>query len=126
MLILDKLNNQSHYTELEKTIANYFINIGRDIVKKSSRMIAKELFVSPSTISRFCQSLDYQGFNDFKEAYIEEIKYLESNFNQIDPNYPFTYKDRDIVLANKIATLYHETINDTLSLINQDQLHQAT
>ena len=54
MLLFEKLSDQNQMTELEKSIANYFLNIGYDIEHRSSRSIANELFVSPSTISRFC------------------------------------------------------------------------
>lgn len=85
MLLFERLSDQSHMTELEKSIANYFLNVGHHLDKKSSRSIASELFVSPSTISRFCQLVGCSGFNQFKESYLKDLKYLDSHFQEINP-----------------------------------------
>lgn len=126
MLLFERLSNQSQMTDLEKSIADYFLNIGYEIENKSSRAIAGELYVSPSTISRFCQLVGFSGFNNFKSAYLKDLSYLESNFQKINPNIPFTAKDKNISLAKKISALYTETIADTLGLMHHDSLQKAT
>ncbi|MDG3142719.1 MurR/RpiR family transcriptional regulator [Streptococcus suis] len=126
MLLFEKLSDQNQMTELEKSIANYFLNIGYDIEHRSSRSIANELFVSPSTISRFCQLVGYSGFNHFKESYLEDLSYLNSNFRGINPNKPFSYHDKNMTLVNKLSSLYQETIRDTVDLMHHDSLQKAT
>lgn len=126
MLIFEKLSEQERMTEVEKTIADYFLNIGHVIKEKSTRMIAAELYVHPSSISRFCQLIGYTGFNHFKEVYLKELDYLDSNFSDINPNRPFLPQDRDKVLGNKMATLYKETVEDTVSLMHHDSMQKAT
>lgn len=126
MLILEKLSEQEEMTEVEKIIADYFINVGHKLDSQSSRMIAQILYVSPSTISRFCQLVGYSGFNEFKKEYLKEVAYLESNFQAIDPNRPFSIRDKNRSLASKIGILYKETIDDTLNLLQHDSLQKAT
>ncbi|MXQ48966.1 SIS domain-containing protein [Streptococcus pneumoniae] len=126
MLLFEKLSDQNQMTELEKSIANYFLNVGYDIKDQSSRLIASELFVSPSTISRFCQLVGYSGFNHFKESYLKDLNYLNSNFKEINPNKPFSSQDKNMTLVNKLSSLCKETITDTVDLMHHDSLQKAT
>lgn len=113
-------------TEVDKTLANFFIDSGRRVEKLSSRTIASTLFVAPSTVTRFCQFLGFSGYSDFKLAFLKELDYLERNFLNINPNFPFTENDINVALASKIATLYKETVEDSLSLLHHDSLQAAT
>lgn len=125
MLIVEKLSNQQKMTETEINIAQYLLNIGHDIKNNSTRSIAKELFISPSTVSRFCQLIGFSGFSEFQQHYLEEIRYLESKFQSIDPNQPFNEIDKNKRLASKVGALYKETIEDTVELLHHDSLQKA-
>lgn len=125
MLIRERLLFQENMTEVDKTLANFFIDSGRRVEKLSSRTIASTLFVAPSTVTRFCQFLGFSGYSDFKLAFLKELDYLERNFLNINPNFPFTENDINVALASKIATLYKETVEDSLSLLH-DSLQAAT
>lgn len=126
MLIRERLLFQENMTEVDKTLANFFIDSGRRIEKLSSRTIASTLFVAPSTVTRFCQFLGFSGYSDFKLAFLKELDYLERNFFNINTNFPFTEKDINVALASKIAALYKETVEDSLSLLHHDSLQAAT
>ncbi|MFM0818791.1 MurR/RpiR family transcriptional regulator [Streptococcus suis] len=126
MLIRDRLLDQSEMTEIEIDVANYFLEAEYKLKFLSSRSIAKELFVAPSTITRFCQWLGFEGYNAFKEAYLTEVAYLNTNFQNIDPNKPFNKRDQNLAIASRIAGLYQETVHDSLSLLNHDILQKAT
>lgn len=125
MLISDRLHEKTNFTNVEINIAEYLLENQDQIKNQSAHYIANQLYTSPSMITRFCQKIGYQGFNDFKEAYLQEIAYLKSHFDTIDPNYPFKYNDKNIVVANKIGSLYHEIIDDTLVLLDHDSLQNA-
>lgn len=126
MLIKERLSSQEEMTAVDKLLADYFLKSGREIKLMSSRAIASQLYVAPSTVSRFCQEIGFSGYNDFKEAFLAELDYLDKNFQDIDPNFPFTEKDMNIGLASKMATLYQETVEDSLSLLHHDSLQAAT
>ena len=125
MLISDRLHEKTNFTNVEINIAEYLLENQDHIKNQSAHYIANQLYTSPSMITRFCQKIGYQGFNDFKEAYLQEIAYLKSHFDTIDPNYPFKYNDKNIVVANNIGSLYHEIIDDTLVLLDHDSLQNA-
>ena len=74
---------------------------------------------------RLGQRLGYEGWADFFEAFLEEREYLDRHFQKIDANRPFEAGDSQTVIANKIATLHQESIQDTLALLDYDALKKA-
>ena len=88
-------------------------------------MIGDETYTAPSTIIRIAHKLGFQGWSDFKEAYLDEVIYLNNHFQEIDPNYPFTNQDTMMKIAHKITQLHIESAKDTASLIHHDSLQKA-
>lgn len=123
MLIQEKLK-QPNQTLVEQKIAEYFLD-HPDFIKLSSREIAKTLYVSPSTLIRFCQKMGYEGLNEFKKAYQDELNYHSLVSTAIDPNYPFNSMDNLQKTNNILETLYHDYIKQTHDLIRHDDLQKA-
>ena len=109
----------------EKRLGQYLIDQGIQLENATVRTVAKEVFLAPSSVVRFVQKLGFEGFNDFKKQYLEEIRYLSTHFQKIDSNRPFSQNDKNIVIANKVGLLYDETLQDTISLLNHDILQEA-
>lgn len=110
----------------EKLIADYILSQQNNIKDMSTRDIAKATYTSSSSVVRFSQRLNYSGFNELKENYLNELHYFSTHFQEIDPNFPFTSKDTFMSIAGKINTLFKETVDDSLSLIDHDSLQKAT
>jgi len=125
MLIQDVLKKQEEFSDAEKIIADYFLKEGVKIRKEGIRSIAKKIYVAPSSVVRFCQKIGFEGLNDFKERYLEELDYSSRYFHEINPNRPFEKKDREIEISGKIAGLYEETVLDTLSLLKKEVIEEA-
>lgn len=70
-------------------------------------------YTVPSTVIRIAHKLGFQGWSDFKEAFLDEVIYLNSHFQEIDSNYPFTSQDTIMQIAHKIIQLHIESANDT-------------
>lgn len=92
MLIIEILKKQKNMSDVERQIADYFLKKELSIKEISARQVSKELYLSPSTIVRFCQKYTNLGYNDFKEKYLSEIKYIHQNFSNINANLPFEKK----------------------------------
>ncbi|GCF94845.1 N-acetylmannosamine kinase [Enterococcus florum] len=125
MLITEKLKEPKH-SEMDQALSVFFLENSEQLEELSARMIAQQIYTAPSTVVRFCQRLGFKGFNDFKKAYLDEQNYLNAHFKDIDPNAPFSSRDRYVTIASKLSALYHETAVDTLSLLNHDILQQVT
>jgi len=122
MTIQSILQKQDTFTNLEKQIADYFLNQNFNIQQMTTRQIANELYTTPSKVVRFTQKIGFSGYAEFKKAYLEEI----ASINQkIDYNFPFDKNDKTLYLGNKMASLYKEHIDQTLSLLTHDTLNLA-
>lgn len=124
MLLKEWLKQKKNFTQVDIKIADYLTEQPCRWQKMSLRNIAKEIYVSPSTITRFCQKADYKGFNDFKAAYFQELDYLQSKEENINPSFPFEYLDDAVSISNKIKNLYLETIKETFKLTKKVDLEK--
>lgn len=109
----------------EAGVVRTLLDRGSALRGLSTRRIAAEAFTTPATLVRLGQRLGYEGWADFFEAFLEEREYLDRHFQKIDANRPFEAGDSQTVIANKIATLHQESIQDTLALLDYDALKKA-
>lgn len=126
MLIQEKLKEKQDFSDVEILIADYLLDNKENIAEQSARFIASQVYTAPSTVVRLCQKIGYQGFNDFKKAYLEETAYLQSHFNEVNPNYPFNYHDQGKEIAYKIKHLYNDVLGDAATLLDKDVIAKIT
>lgn len=126
MLIIDKLQNQKCMTVAEAGIASYLVANGRDLKRYSTRDLADATYTSAATVIRLCKKLGFSGFNEFKDRFLEEQRFLEQREDAVDANFPFTKEDNAMRMANRIAQLHAQTIEDTMSLLHYRDLQKAT
>lgn len=124
MLIEEKIQN-AKLSPSEKEIIQYIIKNKYQLKDLTTRQIGKETFTSPAAIIRLSHKLGFNGFNDLKQQYLQEIEYMMSHFNQIDPNIPFNQFHSIQEISYIMEELMIETSKDTLSLIDHDTLRNA-
>ena len=66
MSLLYKLEYQDNFTDLEKGIANYIVDL-------KITDLAEITYTSPSTISRFCKKLVEKSYNDFRIHFASSV-----------------------------------------------------
>jgi DNA-binding MurR/RpiR family transcriptional regulator len=99
------------FTPVEKTVANYFLNL-KDSSIPSANRIASTLYVSEASISRFAQKCGFHGFREFSFHF---------------KNASGKSRERDLdALSQKVATAYQSLLDKTLSLINEEQLKRVS
>lgn len=125
MLITEKLRLKEIMSKTEGELADFFLQQGENLGRYSSRSLAEATYTSPATIVRMCKKMGFSGFDDFKEQFLSEIRYLDSQRGEIDVNYPFFKGDTSMKAAHRIGQLYEETTRDTLSLLRYDDLQKA-
>lgn len=124
MLLINKIEN-ANLTRTEEDIAKYIISHQEELEKLSTRAIAKATFTSSSSVIRLGHKLGFEGYNDLKKQYLEEQAYLNSHFQNIDANIPFSQDNNIMSVAGAIKEVMIEAANDTLSLIQHDLLQEA-
>lgn len=103
----------------------YLLKEQRNIQNQTTAEIAALTFSSKSTLVRIAKKLNFSGWLALKNAYLEELDYLDKSISCIDANFPFTKRDSLMSIANKVARLEIESIEDTLSLITHDDLRKV-
>ena len=115
---------KTHFSESESIIIDYLLKKGEEIKDMTISQISQQTYTSPSLLIRISKKLGYNGFNEFKAAYIKELEYMYAN-REIDASIPFTINDNMMTIAHNIIQLEKETLDDTLSLLNHDDLQKA-
>lgn len=109
------------FNSSEKKIADYFFEDFSNINKKKLVItdIAEKIDISPATIVRFCKTLGYSGFTDFKYAF--------SNSSLNENKFRFDLEEKDniesiIAKANRHAS---EFMHNTVESLNRESLKLA-
>lgn len=95
------------FTDLEKTIADYFIHYDgkTDLVSKN---VAKRLYVSEASLSRFAKKCGYTGYREFLFSYQQGLN---------SSSHP-----RASHHIKKVLNSYQELLNKSYSLMDEDQI----
>lgn len=124
MLLTDKLQTPI-FSATEQTVIDYLLTERQLIADLTTKEIAKASFTSPSLLIRISHKMGYSGWLSFKKDLLKEMAYLDNRFKNIDANFPFSSRDNNLTISNKIGTLIQETITDSLELISPDLLEKA-
>ncbi|MCI1477293.1 MAG: MurR/RpiR family transcriptional regulator [Clostridium beijerinckii] len=125
MTIYNLLLYANNLTETEKLLANYILENQEQVAGMSLDELAKVSFSSISTIHRLCKKIGLTGFKEFKIKFVEELYSKMNKPGNIDINFPFKKDDTQFQIANNIKQLYIDTLTNTFSFFNSDQLRDA-
>ena len=115
---------KTHFSPSESIIIDYILKKGKDIKNMTIAQIANETYTSSPLFIRIAKKLGFDGWNEFKEAYLKELDYLYLN-QEVDANIPVVVNDDIMNIAYNLCVLERETIQDTYSLISHDDLQKA-
>lgn len=95
-------------TNVEKNIAEFFLN-NTEQIEMSSKSIAKRLFVSEASLSRFAKKCGFKGFREF-------LFYYENAFHN---------KSKDVnELMQMVFNMYQELLDKTLELSEEMKIRK--
>jgi DNA-binding MurR/RpiR family transcriptional regulator len=112
-------SNYHSLTKIEKKIARYILNHQNEVLYNSITLFAKKIGTSAPTITRFCQSLGFKGFSEFKFYMEKDLLSPFSKSEEIDLN------DSIKIVKQKILHFNKEIIDDTIMLLNEHQLEKT-
>ena len=99
-------SNYENFTALERTIADFFMK-NQKKVDFSAKEIAKRLFVSEASLSRFAKKCGYRGYREFIYQYEET----------------FEEKNKELTgHTRQVLNTYQELLNKTYSLMDEAQI----
>lgn len=115
--ILGKMN---HLTNTEIKIAKYVLEHYDSILNSNITELAEKAEVSDASIVRFCKSLGYKGFQDFKINAARDLLPKEKHLN------PSLEQSDDIsTICRKIFSTEVAVLDRTLAALNLEAIEQA-
>ena len=105
---------ESHFdsmTDLEKRIANYFLNPSSIYDDLSSQKVAQTLFISQAALTRFAKKCGFKGYREFNFQYIHQ---LQSNVEETN------HLQHDV--SRRVLRNYTQIRQQTEELIDEEKL----
>lgn len=124
MLLIEQMKSE-HFSDAEQILVDYIIEHPELLVDMTTTKLAQLTHTNPTSLIRVAKKLGFNGWTDLKESYLKEWHYLNSHYNSIDANLPFDKGDNLLSIANKVATLEQNTIQDTVTLLDYLELQKA-
>lgn len=124
MLILEKIQSEP-FSDSQQSVINFILEDPPRIENMTIREIARASYTSNATLIRIAHRLGFEGWEDFKTAFLEEHAYTQTHFTDVDPNIPFVKGESITRIAHKIADLKKEALDDTLQLLDDRDLQKA-
>jgi len=106
----------------EKVVADYLQRNSHQRLDVSITEFAKLLNVSEATVSRFCRTLGYQGFQDLKLSLATDLTIVEE-FQNIPVDIVET--DAPAMVGKKLSDTLSNAIVETQRSLDMDQLNAA-
>jgi DNA-binding MurR/RpiR family transcriptional regulator len=105
----------------ERKVADYVLAYPDQVIHASVTDLAQTLEVSESTIVRFCQRLEYQGYQEFKILLARDLGApFRDTYDTITP------QDDVAAVVYKTFQISIQALNDTLAVLSPDSIERAT
>ena len=123
--ILDTIGAlQNSLTKTEKKIANAILSQPDLLNQCSLSEVASQLDVGEATFIRFCRTLGFKGYTDFKLDLAIELATQEKESSALlDTDVAETDTSKEI--ATKLQVTLHNVITETINLLNFNELEKV-
>lgn len=111
-------------TRSEKKIADFILHNAIDAQYMSITSLAEECSVADATISRFCKTLGYQSYNEFKLALAKMGSHTDQDIDASAYD-KITSEDSITEMAKKLYATDMLAIKQSLELIDPDSIKKA-
>lgn len=122
MNIFNKLDQLVDLTDNEDVLVRYMKEHTDDFMKNSASQIAKDCYISVSTIYRLCHKLELTGLSDLKVHISASIEDYFKEAENFDYNYPVKQNETQYQIVHKLKDVYFQTTTSTLNLLDLEQL----
>ncbi|MBB5173845.1 MurR/RpiR family transcriptional regulator [Texcoconibacillus texcoconensis] len=109
------------FREKEKVIADYILEHPEDIVHSTISQVAENIQVAEATVFRFCKKIGFKGYQAMKIALASEV---DKGFQDIHETIQEGDDERQV--TEKVFKANIRTLEETLSVLNQDTMKEAT
>lgn len=121
------IKNYHKLTKLEVQVADYILAHRQAIPHIAISALSDACGVSDATITRFCRTIGYSSFRDFKLAIVQCLSYMDSKniSDDIDAYGEVRAEDTIQQKCQKLYRIGVQALSQTLSLIDYDCIDRA-
>lgn len=109
----------------KKSIGEWLLGVGGNVKNHSMQQVAFRTYVSKATLVRFAKGLGFDGWPSFADAWSKECYFADKHNDVVDCNYPFSSSDSLHEISEALCSLMHESLNETIELLDPVQLARA-
>lgn len=123
--ILDTLGAvKNSLTRVSQRIADYILINPTKVTQFSISQLSKATNAGEATIVRFCRTLNYKGFQEFKMDLAIEMATLESDESPI-LDAEISQQDKMQTIGLKLQATINNVLSETLNLLDEQQMQGA-
>lgn len=119
--ILTIKNKYLNLTNVEKKIADYVLANTESVLSMSTGDLATHIPVAKSAVVRFCKTIGFTGYSEFKIALAMELS-KNKQLNYVPYIHP---EDTSANILEKIFSANVKTLHDTLEKLDRGMLQKA-
>ncbi|WP_314792109.1 MurR/RpiR family transcriptional regulator [Aggregatibacter aphrophilus] len=112
-------------TKTEKKIADVITQSPDVIVQYSLAELAERLNVGEATFVRFCRTLGFKGFSDFKLEFSIELATNREGRDDTVLDTEIIPDDDSLKIAHKLQATLHNVMEETINLLDFSQLENV-
>lgn len=122
MNIIDNIKKQqTNFSKSEQKVSNYIVEHPENIETFTITKLAAEAQTSTSAVLRFCQTLGFQGYKDFR---FEVIHFLHSGKQKKDADsLVSTFLSDYVKVINQISQVDQSKIDNLIKCLMNDELN---
>lgn len=124
MRIIDQIHERSAFTPTEREIATFLEENSKEAINLSLDELSEKIFVSKSTVIRFCKKLGFKGHKELCVELAKELSTYLMDDRRIDPSFPYALGDDKKILADKVYALNYGALVQTYQDLDFDQLYR--
>lgn len=126
MTVLSRISN--HYRNLspaERKVADVVLQAAADVLLMPLHALARQSDVSEATVIRFCRSVGYTGYQDFKSSLIPDVLHGSSYSPAVEPQGDYEKLKQRLkeslghTVASTLAYLERETLDDVTAWLSK-------
>ncbi|WP_122035922.1 MurR/RpiR family transcriptional regulator [Aliivibrio sp. EL58] len=112
-------------TPSSKRIADYVMSNATQVSKHSIAELSQIVNAGDATIIRFCRTLGFKGYQDFKMELAIEVSNLQGREKEIFDT-DVTAEDNAEVIGHKLQSTIESVLSETMNLLNFQSLESVS
>ena len=124
MHIRETLQNNRTWSVNEQVLCDYILEHSMEVIHMNTARLSQAAAVSTSCIYRFCHKLGFDGYAAFRIQLASELNEKLSSPSAVNYDYPFTAQESTAELIQTLGSLYKNSIDETIRLLDIAQLEK--